>query len=335
MDGRARFPSNERPIDSTSSSRPGADGATLIACRRPGTGRHVGRGADLGTRDRADDERVAVETHGQGAVPWLDERARRRNAGPSWRWFRIAIVRVLRARHRRSAGAAGGCRRHGWRSDVDGTARPRQQAQPPHQRVPVEFAPGDARLDPGAARAYRHRRVLRRGRDTRVEVGLKPFELLCVEVEAKRHDLRLAEAELRVVVERIPPRSASSSASSIRGCAPRSAPVTVTRISRRGRRIEHDGRSRCLRQPCPDRCCPALLIRPTSTLPTTVRPGARRARRAPGRRPQLRALAIAQHDEDGERSPPSAGAGGSGEVHTGDVGQREAPEPRRSPSRRS
>ena len=193
------LPSSERPIDSTSSSRPGADAATLIA---------LAGDPELGVTwvaqpiakhgIEATMQHVAVETHGQRAVTWLDDegaakerRGELGSGGPDRNGAGGGEQRVDRA-----ARPAGGCRGHGGRHGDDGDGqRRRQQAQPAHERVPVENATVDARLDPCTARGNRHRRVARLRRDTRVEVGLQPLQLVRVEVEAKRHDLRLAETE--------------------------------------------------------------------------------------------------------------------------------------------
>ena len=182
----------------------------------------------------------------------------------------------------------------------------------------------------------RQRGVLRLCGDACVEVCLQPLQLPRLEVEPQGHDLRVPEPEPAAepgeqtrpvgVVERLcdPRLGAEESAGHRHGDVAlgvaerdRAHPLSARR------RLDGGGR---------------LGLGHTADVDTTD-DGAGGERvplreREHARHNRDHGCDCAQAEEDDERSPLTAGAGGSGEVHTDDVGHREAPEPRRSPSRR-
>ena len=303
----------------------------------------MGCAGDRGTRDRADAAARRRRGAPSGCRPRGSmTRARRRNAGASLAAVvPIATVRVVEssastvrpARRAAAVVTVGGTTSTGTVT-VDGSRPSRRTSASPSSARPTTL--GSILAPPavtvtvascGSVAMRASRSVWSRSswaRRSRSEAVPPP----------SRRDRACGSA-----ARRCPARSASSSASSMRGCAPRSAPVTVTVDLVVGVvDAEHDRAQPLLAcRRVEGGCC----FRPAHPADVDAADdGARRERIAPGERQDAgrdRECAgdRAQHDEDDERSPPTAGAGGSGEVHTDDVGQREAPEPRRPPSRRS
>ena len=118
------------------------------------------------------------------------------------------------------------------------------------------------------ARRDREPRFARLGGDASLELALQTLQLVGLEVVAQRHDSHLAEAGPPREPEPRPVAPAWSSASSMRGLAPRSAPVTVT-VVRLASRCRTTGRSRCSRKVAPMAAAASVLVMPLTSVPPT------------------------------------------------------------------